>query len=405
MRVGVLGGGLQGCCTAIALAERGLDVVLFDRNASLLSRTAIANEGKIHLGYMYAGDATLATARTMMTGALAFAPFIERYLGTSRPPTTSTPAVYAVHRDSQHDVAAVSRYLTDVHRLIKEAAAGRERAYFGTDLSGPLRPWSHAERAGAFDEETVLAVFDTPEVAINPIELAGSLTACLMAHPRIEIRLGRNVLGAEHDGNSVCVASEGREGRSIDTFGQVVNALWDGRLALDATMGFRPDRPWLHRLKYGVNFTMPPDAEPPPSVTFVSGPFGEVVSYPDRMTYLTWYPHCLRSLSTAVTPPDWPTYPGEPARSQVLQGTTAALSGIVTSLAKIDIAGLPDVSVKGGVIVAWGETDIYDPASELHRRYEIGVTSKGRYHSIDPGKLTMAPYFAEECASRIAASA
>jgi hypothetical protein len=57
------------------------------------------------------------------------------------------------------------------------------------------------------------------------------------------------------------------------------------------------------------------------------------------------------------------------------------------------------------VIVAWGETDIYDPGSELHRRYEIGVTSAGRYHSIDPGKLTMAPFFAEQCAQRIIASA
>jgi hypothetical protein len=60
-----------------------------------------------------------------------------------------------------------------------------------------------------------------------------------------------------------------------------------------------------------------------------------------------------------------------------------------------------DVSVKGGVIVAWGETDIYDPRSELHKRYEIGVTSNRQFHSIDPGKLTMAPYFAELCADRI----
>ena len=83
MWVGVLGGGLQGCCTALALAERGLNVVLLDQNQALLERTAVANEGKIHLGYMYAGDPTLSTARIMMEGALAFAPFMERYLGTA----------------------------------------------------------------------------------------------------------------------------------------------------------------------------------------------------------------------------------------------------------------------------------------------------------------------------------
>ena len=77
---GVLGGGLQGCCTAIALAARKVKVTLFDKNETLLSRAATANEGKIHLGYMYAGDPSLSTAKTMMAGALAFAPFLERYL-------------------------------------------------------------------------------------------------------------------------------------------------------------------------------------------------------------------------------------------------------------------------------------------------------------------------------------
>jgi hypothetical protein len=73
----------------------------------------------------------------------------------------------------------------------------------------------------------------------------------------------------------------------------------------------------------------------------------------------------------------------------------------VPSLRKLSAENLPETCVKGGAIVAWGKTDIYDPKSELHRRCEIGVTSKGRFHSVDPGKLTMAPYFAEICAERI----
>ena len=56
MRVAVLGGGMQGCCCALALAARGARVTIYDRNDRLLSRAAIANEGKIHLGYMYAND-------------------------------------------------------------------------------------------------------------------------------------------------------------------------------------------------------------------------------------------------------------------------------------------------------------------------------------------------------------
>jgi hypothetical protein len=39
--------------------------------------------------------------------------------------------------------------------------------------------------------------------------------------------------------------------------------------------------------------------------------------------------------------------------------------------------------------------------ANLHRRHDIGVHSYGSYHSIDPGKLTMAPHFAAICANRI----
>jgi len=61
--VAILGGGLTGCCTALVLAERGARVTLFDRADSLFARTSLHNEGKIHFGYVYARDSSLATAR------------------------------------------------------------------------------------------------------------------------------------------------------------------------------------------------------------------------------------------------------------------------------------------------------------------------------------------------------
>ena len=211
------------------------------------------------------------------------------------------------------------------------------------------------------------------------------------------------MLGASVVGERVRVTTS-RGGHHYNAaFDYVVNALWDGRLALDASIGLHPGRPWLHRLKYGVSFTMPAGVTRPPSATFVSGPFGEVVSYAGGLTYLTWYPECLLGLSSELTPPEWATYPEEPLRSRVLRGTISAMAAIVPSLAAINIDFLADATVKGGVIVAWGETDIYDPRSELHRRYEIGVKTAGRFHSVDPGKLTMAPFFAEACAARIMA--
>jgi glycine/D-amino acid oxidase-like deaminating enzyme len=401
MRVGILGGGLQGCCVALSLAERGIDVILFDRNDQLLSRAAVANEGKIHLGYMYANDSSHSTARMMLQGALAFAPFFSRHLGLPKDfMKVSRPAAYVVHRDSQRRPDEVAHYLAAVHALIREASSGRIDAYFGRDLSIKPRMWSAAQREAEFDPEVAVAAFDTAEIAIDPVALAGLVRDRMDADRRIDIRLMHEVIAVD-EGNSLEVKLQAPGGVVSERFDHVVNALWDGRFAINERRGLRPDRPWLHRLKYGVSFRWPAGFNLPPSATFVSGPFGEVVSYDDGLTYLTWYPVCLQGMSSDVTPPKWPTYPPEPLRSQIVDGTLNAMAQFVFSLRGLNFRELENVVVKGGVIVAWGQTDIYDPASELHRRFEIGVTSTGRFHSVDPGKLTMAPYFADVCVSRI----
>jgi glycine/D-amino acid oxidase-like deaminating enzyme len=392
---------MQGCCCALALAERDVDVILFDRNQQLLSRAGAANEGKVHLGYMYANDPSYSTAWMMMNGALAFAPFIARHLGIGPESlNVSQPAAYVVRCDSQRSAEEVAEYLATVHSMIVDAADGRSKAYFGKDLSQKPRPWSATEREAEFDCEVALAAFDTPEVAINPVTLAKALRERIYSDRRIEVRLAHEVLSVE-DIDAPVVIVKDRNGAARHHFDHTVNALWDGRLAVDETLGLRPIRPWLHRLKYGVSFYLPENTKRPRSATFVSGPFGEIVNYNDGLIYLTWYPVCLLALTSDIAPPHWPTYPDEQLRSELLKGTLEAMSEFVVSLRQLALEELENVTVKGGTIVAWGETDIHDPKSELHRRYEIGVTSNRKYHSIDPGKLTMAPYFAQVCSNRI----
>jgi hypothetical protein len=112
----------------------------------------------------------------------------------------------------------------------------------------------------------------------------------------------------------------------------------------------------------------------------------------------------MQGISSDLTPPPWCIYPDEPEeprRSRLIEGTLATLTELVPALRTLERGNMSDVRVKGGVIVAWGATDIDDIKSELHRRFEIGVTSFGRYHTVNPGKLTMAPYFAETCGERI----
>ena len=54
------------------------------------------NEGKIHLGFVYANDPTFRTAELMFRGAGQFAPLMRRWLGTAFDDIpVSTPFNYA----------------------------------------------------------------------------------------------------------------------------------------------------------------------------------------------------------------------------------------------------------------------------------------------------------------------
>src|SRR5215216_5630048 len=108
MRVAVLGGGLQGACVAMELASTGITVDLYDKNDQCLTQASAQNEGKIHLGYLYANDPTLRTARTMVKGSIMFSSLLRRWIGSdvdSIP--VSAPFYYVVHRESLLSVVEI----------------------------------------------------------------------------------------------------------------------------------------------------------------------------------------------------------------------------------------------------------------------------------------------------------
>jgi hypothetical protein len=400
MRVAVLGGGLQGCCIALLLAERGVKVTLFERHDALLQGAALNNEGRLHLGYVYGSDPTLATARLMIRGALSFAPILDRLLARPAAHKLSRPFHYAVHRDSQRSPDELARYLDAVHDEIE--ARGRSRDYFGIALHRPQRLGA-SECEAVFDGATVAAAFRTAEVAVDTGPLCEALRARVAAEPNIALRLAHTVTGVadtDSDRNlgyavdTVPAATERGE-----TFDQVVNALWDGRLAIDAQCGIRPQRPWLHRLKYGFRFKAPAMTV---SSSIVLGPFGDTIAYADGTCYATWYPVCMRASAAGLAPPPVVPLLGQD-RAAVWEASLRALRAIVPAMRQVPCDAIERAETRQGIITAPARTDIDDPASELHARHHAGVHSSGGYHSVDPGKFTLAPYFAKVCADRILA--
>jgi glycine/D-amino acid oxidase-like deaminating enzyme len=401
--IAVLGAGLQGTCIALELARRGFDVDLLDQDLEPLNRASLRNEGKIHLGFVYAKDATLRTARLMIEGALAYRRLLSDWTaGALDRLALSEPFTYLVPHDSALPPAELAAHYAAVERLYEDGVrAGGD--YLGLEPKPLWRPLERAEYSAFAAVERVQAGFATAEVSVDLRETAAVLRRVLSAQSRIRLRLGRRIREVVRTSAGFRVEGDSAAGERWSLDGdQVVNALWDGRLNIDRGLGLLPTRPWVHRLKYRVMVARPDLLGDMPSLSFVLGPYGDVAAYPGGETYVSWYPECLRGWSAEVEPPvDWAAActgrvpPGE----QLVIGRRVldAFDRLVPGLARADVR-----TVDAGVIFSWGQTDITDPASVLHRRDDTGVQSADGYHSVNTGKLTTAPLFAVDAADRVA---
>lgn len=402
MRVAVLGGGLQGVSAALELAARGVIVDLFDKNTVLLSQAGTRNEGKIHLGYVYAADSTFATARTMIGGAMAFGPALRRWIGADIDSVSvSTRFRYLVHKESMVGPDVVRRHFAKVAREVAMRTSRGRTDYFGVDLHAPVRELTAAECRRSFDGDAILTAFETQEVSVDPVEIARLLRDVVAATPWLRVYLSATIVSATWRESGVEIAFGAPSGAGCERYDHVINALWDGRLAIDRSIGLPAPVSHVYRCKYGIRIAAEGIARSVPSVTILLGPFGDIVNYRNGNYYISWYPACMRGISTTPTPEAWNLDPDPASAWDVARQSFAALSRLVPDLGVLPRGALDRATVRGGVIVARGESDIIDPGSGLHRRHEIGIESHGTYHSIDTGKYTMAPLFARVIADRI----
>ena len=111
LRVAVLGAGIMGSCVALRLARAGCSVTLVDQAAAPMSGASRWNEGKIHLGFLYAADTSGRTAAALLPGGLAFRTLIEELIDSSiEAAVTADDDIYLVHPHSIVDADAMERY-------------------------------------------------------------------------------------------------------------------------------------------------------------------------------------------------------------------------------------------------------------------------------------------------------
>jgi glycine/D-amino acid oxidase-like deaminating enzyme len=397
MTIAVLGAGLTGSLVALELAAAGQDVVLFDRQAVPFAGASLSCEGKIHMGYVYALDRSLRTARTMLDGAASFRPLIERWTGQAVfDRHLSEPFIYAVPKDSLMTVEEIRTHFDAVSRAARSL-----------DTPWPLGPeetaWSEMppdHLAAIFDPSEILAAFETGERAIDTTALGHALREALSAAPRLRLEMEAQITGVR-DADGVLEVSGSRVDHPFaERFDIVVNALWEHRVHIDATFGLPVSRSLIHRYKCGLFAGATTSGKAMPNVTFLIGSYGDTVRYADS-AYLSWYPAGLVSQEVAIRPATQDIRLSEEERRRLVADTLGNLRRLMPGGMDGVAEDPSDWEIRGGFITAWGRTGIEDAASELHERYDIGVFSSGNYHSIDTGKLTLAPLFAAEACRRI----
>jgi glycine/D-amino acid oxidase-like deaminating enzyme len=397
----VLGAGVQGCCAALALRQLGFRVQLLDKSRALMSRASANQEGKIHLGFVYARDDSQRTARTMIEHALRFAPALESLVGgpIDWEPHLSTRFTCGIHRDSTLTLDEHLAHFAALQAIYDEVSGDGRLHYLGRR---PARIWS-ADAPVRFAGSGLVHAVRTEETAVHPGWMREVIVGAVARDPEITPRLGHEVESVEPRGQGFLIHGTRADGTWKSTADVVVNCLWEGQHRIDRAV--RPERPsdWITRVKYGFMLETPPALRDLPSLIITHGPFGDIVSYPGHgVLYVTWYPACLAYIGqTERLPEPWEAAcdgqhaPGVPAR--ILDESVARLAEYVPEL-----RGLPVRQVMAGAIMGNGTTDISDRDSGLHRRHGIGVEGANGYFSVFTGKFTSGPANALDLRAQLA---
>lgn len=399
-RIAILGAGGLGACLALELANRGYQIDLFEEHAEPVRKASFVNEGKIHLGFIYAMDKEFHTSRQMIDAAIHFIPNLKRWIDLDPEKIISTPFYYLVHRGS-----LLSGEHLDVHyqkcvTYFNEAKQIHKNNYLGIFDQVSANRLPKGEWGDIANPEYIQDVFTTTEHSVEPRTIAYKLQQALEDNPSISLRLNTKVLGVIDQRDSLIVNFVNQGINQKDHYDIVVNSTWNSLLEIDRTMGIEPLHSWSFRYKFGNKILIPFSSDKFYSCTMVQGPFGDAVNFKEKGGFFSWYPIGRTGWSEDHKPPDWDKMYSEEERYDVFSRSFEELEKRIPTLRNLEFK--PEaVHPVGGVIFALGNTDVDNQESKLHTRHEVGIRSFGNYHSVNTGKYTMVPYLALKIAQRI----
>lgn len=400
-RIAILGAGGLGTCLALELANRGYQVELFEAHSEPVGKASFVNEGKIHLGFIYALDRDFHTSQQMIVGAVHFMDYLKRWIPVNPEDVISTPFHYCIHRGSLASGDQLAPHYQRCAEAFDEVSSRLGKKYLGLFDRVFADRLPKGKIDSVVNPEFIDDVFVTNEYSVEPRTVAGHLRTALGQQPAIKPLTQATVSGVKRAGNKLNVHFSHDGLDQVESFDEVVNCTWNSLLAIDQTMGIDPlYSSWSFRYKYGNKILIPFQESDFPSCTMVQGPFGDSVNFKGKGGFFSWYPIGRTGWSEDLLPPAWdeiytPEYRNEVFRQsfEVLKERIPALRSLSFPQEKVDPAG--------GVIFALGNTDVENASSKLHTRHEVGIRSFDGYHSVNTGKYTLVPYLAVKTADRL----
>lgn len=199
----VVGGGLFGCYASMVLADRGLDVLLVEQDAALLTRASFVNQARLHTGLHY--------PRSLLTASEAlghYQTFRARWPEAVRDFTQ----IYAI---ASHN----------------SKTTGADFAAFINRLGLPT---DEVDRDRWFHPGTVARAFRVEEPSFDALVLRRILTDEIANRPNITVRLSTSATGGtvSKDGSTITLST----GEIVHTEGVILSA-YAGTNALRQALG------------------------------------------------------------------------------------------------------------------------------------------------------------------------
>jgi hypothetical protein len=399
--VAVLGAGIMGCSTALYLARENFQIKLFDMAPDPFTGASRWNEGKIHLGYLYGADPSLNTARKLIPGGVIFPSLTSDLVGCDLGSiVTPFNDRYLIHRNSVVPPEQAYSVACKVAELTLEHP---DKDNYFVPMDTP-RLLTTAELAHEYNTKEIVAAYEVPERSVSTRTLADYYVDAIAGCAAIEPLMGERVNAVRKSARDAWFVETSNfcgDKKSFGPFAAVVNALWEGRGAIDATVGIAGPPTWTHRYRLSLFAKTLAPTKVKSGVVAV-GPFGDIKNYDGRNLYISWYLSGLLAEGRELLPPPV-TKLEKHEEDRIVSAKLKNLGALIP-----EVAALADKfeshQLQGGWVYAAGQGSLSDPMSELHRRDRLGLSSIKNYFSIDTGKYSVAPWIAQKVARAVVES-